>query len=152
MTLPLDVNFQVPQLTNHGFLPPGIYDCTLPELKFKFANLSQKRLELYVLFETFLSGLMEHMECIEEVYVDGQFVSNLEETSDIDVLIVAKTLSDELTIEPFIDRMNRVAVDIKVAAKDTPLCDSWFSLYKLFNSHKHSEHSGKEKGFLRMVL
>lgn len=152
MTLPLDVKFQVPQLTNYGFLPPGIYDCTLPELKFKFGNLSKKRFELCVLFETFLAELMEHIECIDEIYVDGQFVSNLEETSDIDVLIVAKTLNDELTIEPFADNMKRVGIDINVAAKDTPLCDTWFTLYRHFNSNKHSEHAGKEKGFLRMVL
>ncbi len=54
------------------------------ELEIRFSSLSPERLKLLATFKHFLDKIEEFNEQIVDIYVDGQYISAISETSDID--------------------------------------------------------------------
>jgi hypothetical protein len=81
----------LPELNEEGFLPSGIYDCTLEELKQRFGSfqVSNRRPELFLrlaeyISEAKLGGLLHAL------IIDGSFVTAEASPNDVDMIAVLK--------------------------------------------------------------
>lgn len=79
----------IPNLTNEGFLPEGIHDCTLDEVGARFGKfqVSDRRVRLFgklckLVEEERQAGLATGL------IIDGSFVTNAPQPGDIDLLVV----------------------------------------------------------------
>jgi hypothetical protein len=93
----------IPELNEHGFLPEGIHEASLEEVRERFGRFQRTdrrptpftRLALF-LAEVRASGL------VEAVIVDGSFVSAKDEPSDIDLILVLRPDHDyHAQLKPF---------------------------------------------------
>ena len=66
----------IPALNANGFLPAGLYDCTVPELRLCFATFrgSDHRGRLFARLEE-LALAMRSSGLFEAVIIDGSFVT-----------------------------------------------------------------------------
>jgi len=78
-------NVILPSLTYHGFLPEGVHCTNLLVVRDRFAT-NPLRVELYQKLEKFLhwASTTGQFSC---AYIDGGFVTNKAEPSDIDVIL-----------------------------------------------------------------
>lgn len=78
----------IPLLDEHGFLPVGVHDCTLDELKGRFGSfqLSDRRPQLFARLEAFLSEARAS-QLVASVVVDGSFVTAKPEPNDIGLIV-----------------------------------------------------------------
>ena len=83
----------IPAFNEHGFLPVGIHDCTLAELKARFGSFSDRRPQLYSKLEAFLSAARAS-RIVQSVLVDGSFVTSSLEPNDIDLILVLAAAHD----------------------------------------------------------
>jgi hypothetical protein len=85
----------IPPLDEHGFLPLGIHDATLDELKVTFGSFqrSDRRPQLFASLETFL-GELGAARMVRSVLVDGSFVTAQLEPNDIDLILVVASDHD----------------------------------------------------------
>ncbi|MBI2926746.1 MAG: hypothetical protein HYY24_13700 [Verrucomicrobia bacterium] len=78
----------IPPLDQDGFLPIGVHECTLGEIKGRFGVFrgSDRRPQLFARLQAFLS---EAKACglVVSVVVDGSFVSAKPEPNDIDLIV-----------------------------------------------------------------
>ncbi len=85
----------IPALNEQGWLPDGIHDCTLEEAADRFAvfQSSDRRPQLWARFTEFMH---EAKACrlVEDVLVDGSFVTGKPEPSDIDLVLVVAASHD----------------------------------------------------------
>lgn len=81
----------IPQLTDFGYLPEGIHDCSLPELEKRFGlfQVSDQRLRL---FERLVLLIQEttSTDLVLEIIVNGSFVTAKDIPNDIDLIIALK--------------------------------------------------------------
>jgi hypothetical protein len=79
----------IPTLSADGFLPAGIFDCALPELKARFGVFqgTDQRLRLFARLEALLLA-MGSSRLFEMVLVDGSFVTAKPAPNDIDLIAV----------------------------------------------------------------
>jgi len=92
----------IPPLDPTGFLPVGIHDCTLNELKARFGSfqVSDQRPKLFARLEAFLSEA-KASRVVVNVVVDGSFVTAKPDPNDIDlILIVAPDHSFAADLSP----------------------------------------------------
>lgn len=78
----------IPNFNQYGVLPEGIYICTLKDIKEKFCSIDNLdvRCILFKKFESYVKELKKYnIPC--ELMVDGSFITNKVEPSDIDLLI-----------------------------------------------------------------
>jgi hypothetical protein len=78
----------IPPLDQNGFLPVGMHDCTLAEIKARFGTFqhSDRRLRLFEKLEVFLSEAAK-TGLVVSVVVDGSFVTAKPEPNDIDLIV-----------------------------------------------------------------
>src|SRR5436190_1641426 len=81
----------IPELTAAGYLPEGVHDCTLAEIRERFGQFQRTDLRprLFASLEQFVrdaraSGL------VVAVIVDGNFVTSKDDPNDIDVIVVLR--------------------------------------------------------------
>jgi predicted nucleotidyltransferase len=86
----------IPELDENGFLPVGIHEATLEEVRERFGRFqtTDRRPTLFANLSLFMaearaSGL------VEAVIVDGSFVTAKDEPSDIDLILVLRPDHDE---------------------------------------------------------
>ena len=78
----------IPDLVS-DYLPPGIYDCTIDELRERFAT-NEQRVRLF-------EGLMEYIEKIEntgldcQLFVDRSFTTSKDFPDDMDIVLITDT-------------------------------------------------------------
>ncbi len=92
----------IPLLDEHGFLPGGVHDCTLNELKARFGSfqISDRRPQLFARLEAFLSEA-KASRLVVSVVVDGSFVTAKPDPNDIDlILVVASNHSFAADLSP----------------------------------------------------
>lgn len=79
----------IPPLDQNGFLPAGVHDCTLDELKGRFGSfqISDRRPQLFARLEAFLSEA-KTSRLVVSVVVDGSFVTAKPDPNDIDLILV----------------------------------------------------------------
>jgi hypothetical protein len=79
----------IPACNEQGWLPEGIYDCTLDEAAARFGGFqrSDRRPQLWM---QFLEFLREAQACsfINAVVVDGSFISAVPAPNDINLILV----------------------------------------------------------------
>jgi len=85
----------IPPLDQHGFLPVGVHDCTLAEIKARFGTFqrSDRRSRLVAELETFLSEAAK-TGLVVSVVVDGSFVTATPAPNDIDLIVVVAASHD----------------------------------------------------------
>ena len=82
----------IPDLDEHGLLPPGIHDCSLAEMKAKFV-WNDRRRQLMCSFVRFLRSEIDNV-FDGPVCADGSFVTDKECPNDIDVVLELLDASD----------------------------------------------------------
>lgn len=82
----------LPNFDEHGFLPEGVWDCSLAEFVSRFAvfRRSDRRLKFSSRLEFFLEEMFK-TDWIQEVIVDGSFVTEKNEPNDIDLILALKS-------------------------------------------------------------
>src|SRR5258708_319397 len=85
----------IPPLNAEGYLPPGIFDCVLLELRRKFGEFhdSDQRPRLFGQLEQLISAL-QRSELFEALLVDGSFVTAKPAPNDIDLIAVLRPNHD----------------------------------------------------------
>ena len=79
----------IPLLDADGFLPVGVHDCTLEEVKARFRSFqtTNRRPQLFAKLEAFLKEVRA-AGIVQSVLVDGSFVTTKPEPNDIDLIFV----------------------------------------------------------------
>jgi hypothetical protein len=79
----------IPALNPDGFLPSGLFDCDLPEMRARFGvfRTSDRRPQLFARLEELVRA-MRLSGLFEELIIDGSFVTLKEQPNDIDVIAV----------------------------------------------------------------
>jgi hypothetical protein len=93
----------IPALSPEGYLPAGVHDCTLDELRLRFGQFqgSDRRPRLFERLQRFVrearaTGL------IAAIIVDGSFVTAKDSPNDIDLIIVLRAGHDfNASLRPF---------------------------------------------------
>jgi hypothetical protein len=134
------------------YLPPGIYPCTLGEVKTAFAY-NPKRKGLLNDLEKYIKYWNKYTN-INIVYLDGSFVSSKEKPGDADVIIL---IPDVDLKKPDILRMlntytggNKESEYFGCHGFGVP--EGLESLSVILNDFTHSRPGEFEKGILRVEL
>jgi hypothetical protein len=79
----------IPELDDHGVLPPGVHDCSLDELRDRFGRFegSGRRPELCDKLAAFCEEA-RGTPLVVELIIDGSFVTSKAEPNDIDLIVV----------------------------------------------------------------
>jgi hypothetical protein len=146
----------IPNLTSEGFLPEGIHDCSLEELRKQFGSfqLSDRRPHLYRRLEEFVQALRNlHTSCF--LLVNGSFVSSEPRPNDIDLILVLPREWDlHADLEPAAyNLMSKAAVrrtwgfDLLVARDGTM---EYFKYVSFFQRVRYRRNA--RKGILRIKI
>ncbi len=147
----------IPQLDPDGFLPPGVHECTLDELKTLFCRFqgSDRRPRLCENLDKYVTELRA-ARVGKHLIVNGSFVTSADRPNDIDLLLV---LNDGL-------QLNRDVPPFEYNARSGKFVkrNYGFDLYTVFEGDQ-SETSmlsyfamvirgipGRAKGYLKLVL
>jgi len=78
----------LPNYDENGFLPEGVWDCSLEELQTRFAAFrrSDRRLKLFAELEKLFAEIIK-TNWVKEIIIDGSFVTEKEEPNDIDIIL-----------------------------------------------------------------
>lgn len=81
----------IPALNTDGFLPAGIFDCTLAELRERFGRfqVSDQRTRLFARLEELVLA-MQRSGLFEALLVDGSYVTGKPAPNDIDLVAVLR--------------------------------------------------------------
>lgn len=76
----------IPALNQHGLLPVGIHDCTLAELKSRFASFqaTDRRPDLFRKLERLIAEA-QAAQFARSLLIDGSFVTAQPNPNDIDL-------------------------------------------------------------------
>ncbi len=79
----------IPELSPDGFLPAGVFDCTLDEIRQKFGSFrgTDRRPKLFARFEEFVTAI-RRSNLFEAILIDGSFVTEKAAPNDIDLIAV----------------------------------------------------------------
>src|SRR5438552_14158847 len=85
----------IPNLNAEGFLPAGVFDCAMPELKARFGIFqgSDQRSRLFARLEALMFA-MRASRLFEMLLVDGSFVTAKPAPNDIDLIAVLRPRHD----------------------------------------------------------
>lgn len=85
----------IPALDENGFLPAGVHDASLDELRQRFGRFqeTEKRVTLQGLLETFLTEARA-TGLVAAVIVNGSFTTAKARPSDIDLIVVLRQNHD----------------------------------------------------------
>lgn len=75
----------IPELTEHGLLPIGIYECDLTEIAAIFVY-NERRKTIWTAFTSYLEQLKSIPE-IDVIYIDGSFTTDRELPGDVDIIV-----------------------------------------------------------------
>jgi Family of unknown function (DUF6932) len=93
----------IPELNEHGFLPEGIHEASLEELRERFGRFQRtdRRPALFVKLSVYLAEVRAS-GLVVAVIVDGSFVTAKDEPSDIDLILVLRPDHDDRAeLRPF---------------------------------------------------
>lgn len=146
----------IPDLTDEGLLPFGIYECNLVELRCRFGafQTTDRRPTLFDKLKAFVNEL----QCAgtgKYLIVNGSFVTDKHDPNDIDLLLVLK---DDVNLTNPIPPFQYNSISNKYIKKKYPFDffigyehdDSYFYAVELFHDVKYQP--GKRKGILKILL
>ena len=146
----------IPALNEHGWLPEGVYECTLEEAAARFGGFQQsdRRPRLWARFVAFVR---EAQACglIDALVVDGSFISAAPVPNDIDLILVVSAHYDlSVDFQPSAYNVlskrrvrQRFGFDVLVARADS----EEYRCYEEFFQQVRLE-PGRKKGIVRIPL
>lgn len=144
----------IPELNSEGFLPPGIHDCSMEEVRNEFGTFrrTDRRVQLMKKLEAYLTEI-HSTSFVEFVLLDGSFVTASDEPNDIDLVLVLPAGHDySATIRPFeynvLSRrqvQKRYGFDVLIAESGRPKLDEYIEFFSQIRGL-----SGLKKGLLRV--
>jgi hypothetical protein len=146
----------IPESDSEGFLPAGVFDCTVDELAERFGAFQStgRRPTLLMKLKEFLEEL-QRLEFIVSIIVDGSFVSEKPAPGDIDVILVLPGDHDYFAaLRPF--EYNCVAprrvrkkfeIDLLVASENTAELREYIAYFQRVRNR-----TDRTKGVLRVQL
>lgn len=146
----------IPALDDEGFLPPGIYDCTLDEIQERFGRFQRSdwRPRLFQKLETFVNET-KRAGLAAKLIVNGSFTTAKDEPGDIDLVVMLPPGHDfgaDLGPDAYntVSRRRvakRYGFDILVAAEGTTACQNYVARFQDIK-----ERTDRKKGVLRVQL
>lgn len=148
----------IPQLLDSGLLPPGVHSCTLAEAEARFVpdGASEKRRALWESLRAFLAWITP-MQCFEAIYLDGSFITDKVEPSDIDCILEV-SLTAPFPPEGFqaLDQPRvKAQFGLDVYARHPSMQNDFalfFQYVKVRDCHARGLPNGARKGILRITL
>jgi hypothetical protein len=141
---------------DQGFLPDGIYECTLEEVRLRFGSFqtTDQRSRLFAKLEKFVAAIVKSGLAVN-LLLDGSFVSAKEAPNDIDIIVVLGAAHDFLRdlspTEYNLLSKHRVrrsfGFDILVALADSEEYDRYVRFFRQIRFEP-----GRSKGILKLVL
>ena len=146
----------IPALTSEGLLPPGIWDCTLVELRERFGSFSgsDHRSRLFTRLEELFQA-MQYSGLFEALLVDGSFVTAKLTPNDIDIVAVlfpGHNFERDLPMSEYalVSRAmlrRRYGFDVVIVEKDSKLCKTYIEFFS-----RVRDNPTVNKGMLRLSL
>lgn len=146
----------IPALDSSGFLPHGVFDCTLTEVRERFGRVQEtdRRPRLFVRLEE-LYRAMQRSGLFESLLVDGSFVTSKAAPNDIDlvaVLLPGHNFERDLPMSEYslISRLmlrRRFGFDVMVAERGSVLYNTYLEFFSRIR-----DNQDMRKGLLRLVL
>lgn len=146
----------IPKLNRHGFLPEGVHTCTLAEVRKRFGSFttSDYRIQLCdKLFELIADAKATRL--VDEVIINGSFVTNKPKPNDIDlILVLKKGVKISADVTSFTDYIalsrkrlaKKYQFDVVVVPKESAAYNDYLNF---FQGLRESE---QRKGILRVEL
>lgn len=144
----------IPGLDNAGLLPPGVYDCTLDEVRQAFGvfQTTDRRPRLFDKLQALIQQAWA-TGFVAEIIIDGSFVTSKPDPNDIDLILVLNAGHDfTAELRPFeynvlSTRQARktYGFDLLVASAATTV----YAEYLAFFAQVRGETS-RSKGLLRL--
>ena len=146
----------IPALNADGFLPPGIFDCDLPEVRTRFGTFqgSDQRPRLFTRLADLVS-VTQRSGLFESLLLDGSFVTAKPAPNDIDLVAVLRPGHDferDLPMSEYalVSRAllrRRTGFDVIIAERDSQLYKTYVEFFS-----RVRELPGAAKGLLRLPL
>ncbi len=146
----------IPELNQDGFLPEGIHEATLEELRERFGRFQRtdRRPALFTKLTTYVAEVRASGLAVA-VIVDGSFVTAKDEPSDIDlILVLSPDHDDRADLRPF--EYNAVAkhvvrrrfrFDVVSAREGTDECEGALNFFQRIRGR-----SDLRKGVIKVIL
>lgn len=144
----------IPEFDEHGFLPPGIHDCTLAEIAARFGVFqgNEQRPKLMGKLAEFVA---ESAACgfVKWIIVDGSFATANRSPNDVDIIVVVAAEHDfQSDINPTaynvlskLSVRRRYGFDMLVAREGSIEAERWISFFQQVRLEP-----GLRKGILRI--
>jgi hypothetical protein len=146
----------IPPLNADGFLPSGVFDCSLTEVKDRFGTFqgSDRRVILYARLEELVAE-MKKSRLFEALVVDGSFVTAIPRPKDIDLIAVLRfghNFEEDLSISKY-SLVSRSLLRRRFGF-DTLVAESGSALYKKYVEFFSRVRGlpGIRKGLLRISI
>ncbi|HXI71920.1 MAG TPA: hypothetical protein VNN22_16310 [Verrucomicrobiae bacterium] len=146
----------IPTLNHDGFLPPGIWDCPLAELRERFGIFSgsDQRARLFARLDDMFQT-MQRSGLFEALLVDGSYVTAKPAPNDIDlvaVLLPGHNFERDLPMSEYalVSRAllrRRYGFDVVIAEKGSQLCKTYIEFFS-----RVRDSPSVSKGMLRLSL
>jgi hypothetical protein len=146
----------IPAFNAEGFLPAGIFDCSLADVRARFGNFqgSDIRQRLFAKLEEVVTA-MQRSGLFESLLLDGSFVTAKPAPNDIDLVAVLRSGHDferDLPMSEYalVSRAmlrRRFGFDIIVAERDSQLYRTYVEFFS-----RVRENPTARKGLLRLTL
>ncbi len=146
----------IPAFNSDGFLPTGVFDCSLAEVRPRFGNFQgcDVRPRQFTRLEELITA-MKRSGLFESVLLDGSFVTAKPAPNDIDLVAVLRPGHDferDLPMSEYalVSRTllrQRFAFDIVVAERDSQLYRTYVEFFS-----RVRENPELRKGLLRLTL
>ena len=146
----------IPALNKEGFLPAGVFDCSLKDIREHFGSFrgSDHRARLFARLEE-LFRVMKQSGLFETLIVDGSFVTDKLMPNDIDLIAILRPrhnferdlpMSEYALVSRAMLR-RRFGFDVVVAERDTHLYKTYVEFFS-----RVRDNPDMRKGLLRLIL
>ncbi len=146
----------IPELDASGFLPVGVHDCTLAEVRARFGAFqgTDQRPGLFTRLETLVQA-MQASDLFEVLLIDGSFVTAKTAPNDIDLVAVLRPghnferdlLMSEYTLVSRALLRRRFGFDVIIAEHESQLYRTYVEFFS-----RVRENPEARKGLLRVRL
>jgi hypothetical protein len=143
----------IPEWTQDGFLPPGVYLATLEEVeqRFVYFDRSNRRLQLFARFKELVQEA-RNSNIVQQLYLAGSFVTSKPEPNDFDCIIVFDPAIVGQTLAPYqYNLMSRRMTRRKYDSDIMPCVAGSTAMHRYFDFFQTSRE-GKAVGIVEIVL
>jgi hypothetical protein len=143
----------LPEFDQQGFLPEGVWTCGLVEFVKTFAvfRRSDRRLMLYEKLESLLKETLA-TGWVQEIIIDGSFVTKKDEPGDIDIILALFPAFDTAEISFWTGKVldgkflsKKYSFDVKVETFGS------FGYQKTLDFFQQIKDSDERKGVVRLT-